>query len=174
MNMPSTRATRLGHPGPRLAGAAAVLLLAVAGHAAWADGVVYKWVDAENRVHYSDRPPPDGQSAVSVTTAYAKAPSQQAARAAPSAAGAPPATPKPASTTTAASPGEKKVAQDLAVAHADDCAKAKETYDLYIRSRRLYKSGEGNERVYLSEAELDEARLNARRDMDSACGTTGQ
>ena len=45
-------------PRALLIGLGLSLLLATA--ASHADGTVYKWTDAQGRVHYSDRPPADG------------------------------------------------------------------------------------------------------------------
>lgn len=145
-----------------LVGAGVGVTLSLVYSAALAD-TVYKWVDAQNRVHYSDRPPPDGEQAVAVNTGYSK--STHGTDTAPPAKAAP----SPASTTTSQTSAEKKVAADIAAAHAGDCQKATETYNMYIHSRRLFKNGDNNERIYLSDEELDQARLNARRDMDLAC-----
>lgn len=151
------------------------LVVATAGHA---DGTVYKWVDEQGRVHYSDRPPPGQESkAETVANPYAKATVKPAAPAAPAAPGAaaPGATPngKPGPGTAAADDPKKKVAADVAAAHAEDCGKARDAYETAIRSRRLYRTGENNERVYLTDAELDQTRVESRRLMDEACGSGG-
>ncbi len=148
-----------------------LVLAAATGHA---DGTVYKWTDAQGHVHYSDRPPADGAAqAVAVNTGYThtgqKAQDASPAKAAPRPADNPPAT---------ASNAEKKVAADLAVAHEGDCKRAKATYETYIRVRHLYKAGGDDanpgEKQFLSDAELEQARVDARREMDEACGTGGQ
>jgi hypothetical protein len=157
-------------------GACCALALALAAGSARADGTVYKWTDAQGRVHYSDRPPPDGEGqAIAVNTGYNKPHSANTPAATPA---APKAVAKagdgmPGSATDA----EKKVAADLAAAHQGDCQKAKSTYDTYIRVRHLYKQGDdgaNGERQFLTDAELEQARVDARRNMDEACGTGGQ
>lgn len=65
------------------------------------------------------------------------------------------------------------VDKDVATKHADDCKKAKEKYEQAITAHRMYKEGKNGEREYLSSAELDQARLNARQQMDLACGSNG-
>ncbi len=133
-----------------------------------AQNAVYKWVDAQNNVHYSDRPPPGQEStaepmptvARSHRTAQATAPGAKPAEAAP-------AKPEPAAGTGAA---EKKVAQDVAAVRDEQCQKARSTYDSYIKSRRIYRTGDNNERVYLSAQEIDQARIDARKDLDAVCG----
>lgn len=157
---------------PLLAGA----LVAAGLGTALADGTVYKWTDAQGHVHYSDLPPTDSAAqAVPVNTGYNHAHSPQPAHnAGPQANGATrPGGPVPGSATPATAP-EKKVAADLAVAHADDCKKAKATYDNYIRVRHLYKQADGGDKTFLSDAEIEQARVDALKDMTDACGDGGQ
>jgi hypothetical protein len=164
-------ATRI--PGRRLiklalaCGVAA--FIAGASIAAAADDVaVYKWLDVEGRIHYSDRPPPPEGKLISVeTTSYARAHIGLVERAA-----APPApqpsTAKPAP--GAASPELKRaVAEDIATARADQCKQARDTYQRYIQSRRLIRKGPDGEQIYLSDAEMDSERLNAKKAADEAC-----
>ena len=159
-----------------LLGLGVAVTLALADPAAHADGTVYKWVDAQNRVHYSDRPPPDGEGqAIAVNTGYSK-PASRVSAAPPAKAAAKPADP----TAQPAGAAEKKVAADLAAAHAGDCQKAKATYDTYIRVRHLYKQGDAaggdasGDRQFLTDAQVEQARVDARREMDEACGNAGQ
>lgn len=49
------------------------------------------------------------------------------------------------------------------------CAKARERYDNYMNSRRLYETLPNNERRYLSDAELDAARDSAKTSMETLC-----
>jgi len=158
-----------------LLGLGAGLAVALAAAAAHADGTVYKWTDAQGRVHYSDRPPADGEGqAVPINTGYSKSPKTSA----PTPAAAARSQPKPGDgAPVPASVAEKKVAADLAAAHQGDCKKATDTYNTYIRVRHLYKPGDdqnGGERQFLSDAELDQARVDARREMDEACANSGQ
>ena len=148
------------------------LVAAAAGHA---DGTVYKWVDEQGRIHYSDRPPPGQENkAETVANPYAKASTRPSAPAATAASAAPAANGKAGSGTPAADDPKKKVAADVAAAHAEDCGKARDAYENAVRSRRLYRTGENNERVYLTDAELDQTRLESRRLMDEACGSSAK
>jgi hypothetical protein len=52
---------------------------------------------------------------------------------------------------------------------AERCAKARERYDNYMNSRRLYETTADNERRYLSDAELDAARNSAKTSMETLC-----
>jgi Domain of unknown function (DUF4124) len=148
------------------------LFAATAGHA---DGTVYKWVDEQGRVHYSDRPPPGQENkAETVANPYARSVTRPAAAAAPAGAPAATANAKGGTGTPAADDPKKKVAADVAAAHAEDCGKARDAYENAVRSRRLYRTGENNERVYLTDAELDQTRLESRRLMDEACGSSAK
>lgn len=65
------------------------------------------------------------------------------------------------------------VDKDMANRRADDCKQAKEKYEQAITAHRIYKLGKDGEREYLSDAELDQARLNARLQMDRSCSPSG-
>lgn len=52
---------------------------------------------------------------------------------------------------------------------AERCAKARERYDNYMNSRRLYEQGPDQERRYLSDIELTAARDSAKASMDALC-----
>lgn len=52
---------------------------------------------------------------------------------------------------------------------AERCTKARERYDNYTNSQRLYESLPNGERRYLSDAELDAARASAKVSMDELC-----
>lgn len=52
---------------------------------------------------------------------------------------------------------------------AERCAKARERYDSYMNSQRLYEQGANNERRYLSDLELTAARDSAKASMDTLC-----
>ena len=52
---------------------------------------------------------------------------------------------------------------------AERCTKARERYDSYMNSQRLYESQANGERRYLSDAELTAARTSAKASMDELC-----
>jgi hypothetical protein len=148
-------------------------LIAGAFVAASADEVaVYKWIDVEGRIHYSDRPPPPDGKLISVeTTAYARAHLGLIERpSAPPPGPAPNAAKQPAAGPGANSPELKRaVEEDVATARAEQCKQAKDTYQRYIQSRRLIRKGPDGEQIYLSDAEMDTERVNAKRAADEAC-----
>ena len=146
-----------------------VLLCAVL--LAWsglASAVVYKWIDAQGKVQYGDRPP-DGvhaqiveglgnnRSARSEPSRPASAASSQPARSAPQA-------------KSAQDDGLKKaVDDDVAQVKEKQCADAQARYKNLIEGRKLYKAGAYGERQYLTSEEIDAERLNAKRDLDTIC-----
>jgi hypothetical protein len=65
------------------------------------------------------------------------------------------------------------VQKDVAAARAEQCKAAKEKYEKSVEARRMYRVGKDGEREYYTDAEVDEARLSAKRDMDAACGNGG-
>jgi uncharacterized protein DUF4124 len=149
----------------------AAAFLSCAWLSASADTEVYKWVDPQGRIHYSDRPPPsDGKllSVESSPSAHAHVAASAPSAAASSAARA--ATPAPALTAANVSPRMRAaVADDVANARVEQCKAAQEKYQNYVRSHHLFREGPNQERVYLTDAELETERLNAKREADEAC-----
>jgi hypothetical protein len=145
-------------------------LLLFAALIAWsgmAGAVVYKWIDAQGKVMYGDRPP-DGVHAEVVEML-----GNHAAR---------PTAPRPtdsvqqvrASTAdqSAQSDGAKKaVDDDVAQTRAKQCADAQDLYKKLIEGRRLFKTGANGERQYLTSEEIDSERVNAKRDIDAVCNS---
>jgi hypothetical protein len=133
---------------------------------------VYKWVDAQGKVQYGDRPP-DGVKAELMPylgnrfPAPAPAPSRQSDAGRGSRSSSDSAKPP-----VAKEDAKKSVDQDVATARAKQCADAQERYRKLIEGRRIYKEGKAGEREYLSSEEIDSERLNAKRDVDTICNST--
>jgi hypothetical protein len=150
-------------------------LLLVAALLAWsgmAGAVVYKWVDAQGKLQYGDRPP-DGVHAEVVellgTHVARTGPASTPAKA-PQAA--------PTLTTTnrdAPNQDDAKIKQavdnDVAQSREKQCADAQDHYKKLIEGRRLYKTGADGERQYLTSEEIDSERLNAKREIDATCNS---
>jgi hypothetical protein len=65
---------------------------------------------------------------------------------------------------------DQREASDLSAKDkAERCTKARERYDSYVNSRRLYETLPNNERRYLDDAELDAARNSAKVSMETLC-----
>ena len=137
---------------------------------AMASAVVYKWVDAQGKTQYGDRPP-NGVHAdivellgthVARSAAPAPAPSSSS-----SLAQKPPMNGDPA-----AKDAKAAVAQDVAESRDKQCTDAQDRYKKLIEGRRLYKAGTDGERQYLTSDEVDAERLNAKRDVDAICNSS--
>jgi hypothetical protein len=134
---------------------------------AHAEGEVYRWKDRDGLWHYSDQPQPGAEL---VKTARKPAVSPPPANTVPAATGATATSaaggPAPVSDTVA-----QQVRAEAADAKSERCKKATEQYDQSIRARRMYRVDDQGNQVFLNDAELDQARLIARSNRDSACGT---
>jgi hypothetical protein len=132
-----------------------------------ASAVVYKWVDAQGKLQYGDRPP-DGVHAeiVEGLGTHTSSPQSRPAGASASA----------ATTTAAGSPtkdqeAKKTVDADVAATRDKQCADAQAAYKKLIEGRRIYKTGENGERQYLTSDQIDSERVNAKRDIDAICNS---
>ena len=129
-----------------------------------ASAVVYKWVDAQGKVQYGDRPP-DGVHAEVVEllgthtgrTTKTDAPTPTAANS--------------AAVPAADLEAKKAVQKDVAQTRDAQCVEAQERYKKLIEGRHLYKPGENGERQYLTSEEIDSERVNAKRDIDAICNS---
>jgi hypothetical protein len=142
-------------------------LLLFAALVAWsgmAGAVVYKWVDAQGKVQYGDRPP-DGVHAEVVELLGTHVGRSAPARAADSGV-------RPPQTAQGDDAAKKAVADDVAQSRDKQCADAQDRYKKLIEGRRLYKTGENGERQYLTSDEIDAERVNAKRDLDAICNST--
>jgi hypothetical protein len=141
-------------------------LLLFAALIAWsgmASAVVYKWVDAQGKVQYGDRPP-DGVHAEVVELLIPHPATTRSASSSPAATNAP--------VPAAKDSDEKKaVAQDVAQVRDKQCADAQDHYKKMIEGRRLYKTGPDGERQFMNSEEIDTERLNAKRDVDNICNS---
>lgn len=155
--------------------AAATLIMSLAITAAQAD--VYRSVDAQGQVHYSDTPTPGaelvhiqrgggGLASSGSSTASTKSSTNTAT--------APPPVARintPVQDPLAKQAAEKAVQQDVEQTRADQCAKAKSDYEAAIAARRIYRTGAGGEREYLSDDEAEQQRINLHQAMQTACGS---
>jgi uncharacterized protein DUF4124 len=140
-------------------------LLLCAALIAWsglASAVVYKWVDADGKVHYGDRPP-DGVHAQVVEMLGTHEP--RAAAAPPSA----PTAAKPADTQANA---PKVSAEEAAANHDKLCADAQERYKKLAEGRHLYKVGDDGQRQYMTSDQIDAERISAKQEVDTVCNST--
>ena len=140
------------------------LLLAGAFSIAQAD--VYRWVDDKGEPHYSDQWVPGSEIIKTAkprpnSTTMGQAPGAKT----PASAG------NSAASQIVDSANTRAVQQDVDKAHDAQCKAAKDRYSSAVQSRRVYKEGKDGEREYLTDAEADTYRENARKDVQMACGS---
>jgi Domain of unknown function (DUF4124) len=136
-------------------------------------GDVYKYVDDRGNTLYTDKPMP---GAVLVTSGAQRPPeaaqrtyaAQQTATTNQLNAS----NQRIAENQTNARAAEQ-VAKDLEATRAERCKKARADYESTINARRLYRDKEGGEREFLDEAQLAQARVDTRKQMDAICGPSG-
>ncbi len=144
-------------------------LLLVAAVIAWtgmAGAVVYKWIDAQGKLQYGDRPP-DGVHAEVVEFLGGHQARGTAAKPSDTPAVRPAASNQPAND----SPDKKAVDSDVEQTREKQCADAQDRYKKMIEGRRLFKTGANGEREYLTSEQIDSERLNAKRDVDAICNS---
>jgi hypothetical protein len=121
---------------------------------------VYRSVDAQGHVRYSDTPSP-GAQLISVNTA----PSDDSTAAA-------------AATGSQASDADEQIArqraqrtveQAEAQKRSEECKQAQANYQRSMQARRLYQTGADGQRQYLSDAEADKIRTNQLLQMQDLC-----
>jgi hypothetical protein len=135
-------------------------------------GDVYKYVDERGTTLYTDKPVP---GAVRVSSGTQRPPEvvQRNQAAAQNA------------TTTQLNASNQRIAEkqsntraaegvtkDLEATRVERCKKSRAFYENTINSQRLYREKDG-ERVFLTEAELAQARVDARKTMEGICGPQG-
>jgi hypothetical protein len=143
-----------------------LLLAALLAWSGMASAVVYKWVDAQGKLQYGDRPP-DGVHAEVVELLIAHS-NSASTRSAPA--------PAPAARNASVPAGKdaddkKAVAQDVVQTRDKQCTEAQDRYKKLIEGRRLYKTGADGERQFMTSEEIDTERLNAKRDVDTICNS---
>lgn len=134
-----------------------------------ASAQLYKWVDKDGTVHYSDKPPP----------ASAKQEKKLNIRndPAPATTGAEQAAPAKSYVEQDLEYRKRKVEQEEARKKADaeaeterqNCARAQEKLRLYEEAGRVYRIDEGGERQYLSDEGRDQGLAEAREEVAKHC-----
>lgn len=136
-------------------------LVAVTAHAE----DVYRTVQPDGTVVYSDRPLSDESVKITLNVG--------AAEAAQAAAGASAGTSATASEGQAGGGGDEaeraSAREEQAQLRAEACQEARDALELYERSPRLYETLPGGGRRYLTDEEIVDARMNARQAIADFC-----
>jgi len=64
------------------------------------------------------------------------------------------------------------VDKDVAAARAAQCKEARDKYEKSVEARRVYRVNKDGEREYLTDAEVEQARMAAHDEVDQVCGKT--
>ena len=144
---------------------AALAMVAITAHAD-----VYKSVDAQGQVRYSDTWSPGATLIKGDRSKGTPGPADT-----PPAPAAAPSDSQDAGKSDAA----KKVQADLSAVRAEQCKQLKEQYAKVIRARRIYQATDDSSapnanapKQYLSDADADAERVRTRQAMDEACGSS--
>ena len=128
---------------------------------------VYRYVDSQGGVHYTDTWVP-GSTLIKVDHHVNDNTSSAAARTTVQnkavIAG------ERASVEIARANEQRAVQTDVAQAREQQCKQAQYNYTKAIQSRRIFKSSKDGEREYLTDTDADAYRLQLRTDMQAACG----
>lgn len=128
---------------------------------------VYKYKDEKGNIQFTDKPPQLPAERLNVksqrTDVVAVQERQQAAQKQQAAAS------QQQQQARTQSADQKEAAELTAKDKAERCSKARDRYDRYMNSQKLYEAGPDGERRYLSSEELDAARASAKASMDVLC-----
>ena len=121
---------------------------------------VFRYIDENGNVAYSDRPIGQNAESIVITTNAPIVPPRAAAPAQPE-------------TTTPEETGDRQrrepTPEERAADRAANCTIARERNERYAISRRLFRELPDGEREYLSDAQIDEARARAAADVEEWC-----
>ena len=119
----------------------------------------------------SDRPSP-GAVAVHVSNPRVSSETPPSAAVSnPSAADA--AVTSPADERLAREANARAVKKDLDATRTEQCKQAQDKYQKSIEARRIFRTGKDGEPEYLTDAEADQLRMNARLEVTQSCGKGG-
>lgn len=123
---------------------------------------VYKYKDEKGNIQYTDKPPSLPAERLNVQSQRTDVVAAQSR---------PQPEQRPSSSQQARNQAaDKREAAELtAKDKAERCVKARERYDKYMNSQKLYEQDAKGERHYLTSEELDATRAAAKASMDVMC-----
>jgi Domain of unknown function (DUF4124) len=123
---------------------------------------VWKYVDPQGQVQYSDQWVPGSELIKGDRTHVSNSPSDDSKKL------------KDASGKISEQLGQeatqRAVQKDVAAARSEQCKQARDHYQKSIEARRIYRTGKDGEREYLTDDEADQERLRTRTEMEQVCG----
>jgi hypothetical protein len=139
-----------------------ITALVLAGACTLAHADVFRWVDEQGVIHYSDEWVPG-----SVVVKTSVKPHNDSNGASSGATG----TNTRLNEQLADQANTRATQQEVAKVRDSQCTFAKDRYMKAISSRRVYNEGKDGERNYLSDTDADAYRAQARKDVQQACGS---
>ena len=129
---------------------------------------IYKWTDKDGNVHYGDRPSDDVGQAQPITIASRRTDPEAVSASIESRRERDAAR---AEARTAAQEAEQAAAEERAAAEeqARLCDQYRARLEKYVTSRRLYKVDDAGERVYLDDAQMQQARADLQQRIVDSC-----
>lgn len=145
--------------------------LLLATPATWAAGEMYRWVDADGQVHYSDQPPPAGAKDIKAIRSTGVDPLQ-------SSDSDESAEPSYVEQNAAFEERQAKKAEERAEAEKEkqaeaerkkNCELAKGNYNTVTTGGRVMRVNAQGEREYLTDEEIQKETIEARKTMEEWC-----
>ena len=151
--------------GKRLALSCAVMAMTIASGAVANE--IYKWTDENGNVHYEDRPT-GAATEERLHMTYNRTDSSAVRQRTQARVDARTAREE---AKTAAAESQKEAAENAAVAaeRAQKCEKSRARLESYLQARRVYRTDENGERVYLDDEQRQEARQKAEEQISEFC-----
>ena len=151
--------------GKRIVLSVAIAALTVSAGAAASE--IYKWTDADGNVHYEDRPT-GAESEERLDITYRRTDSSAVSQRVQSRLDAQASRDEAESVAAAA---EKEAADNAAAAaeRQKACQRSRARLESYLQARRLYRTDANGERVYLDDAQRQEARQKAEEQIAEFC-----
>ena len=128
---------------------------------------IYKWIDTDGNVHYEDRPT-GAATEERLDLTYRSTDRSSVQARIKSRVDAQTAREEAKSTAAAA---EQEAAENAAAEkqRSDRCDRARARLESYLQARRLYRTDENGERVYLDDSQSQEARRKAEEQIAEFC-----
>lgn len=136
-------------------------------------GEIYKWTDKDGNVHYGDRPVGEGSAGAAIErVAIASRPTNpEAVQASVDARLERQAVAADRAAERKTEEARQEELRAEAADRAEKCAAYRERLQKFVQSRRLYRLDDAGERVYLDEAQMQEAREQVQQQVQEYCSS---
>lgn len=128
---------------------------------------VYKWSDSRGQIHYTDLPPTQSDAKI-LSVSHRESAARDDEQAGDEGDGDNNGSQSDGSTVD--HKAMAAVEADVSSAKVKQCKDAKERYQRYVESRRLFRQTADGKREYLTDEQLNDARVKAKQAMDENCG----